>query len=109
MLLTSWNKYGSRRGSVGLNWYWRNCLQLPRGIGEQIKTFYSWLEGESAAQTQKINLEAVAAELAHFIITLHTIDASQGPLAGPDNFYRGGSLAVYDQEVRNALAILICI
>lgn len=38
-----------------------------------------------------------------FLIELQSIDASGGPLAGEHNFYRGGSLAVYDEESRNAI------
>jgi len=36
-------------------------------------------------------------------LTLQSIDASGCPLAGEHNFYKGGSLAVYDEEARNAI------
>lgn len=38
-----------------------------------------------------------------FLIELQSIDASGGPLAGEHNFYRGGALAVYDEESRHAI------
>src|SRR5699024_7353573 len=42
-------------------------------------------------------------DLAQFIKELHTIDASDGPIAGQHNFYRGGDLAFYHDETLQAL------
>jgi len=48
----------------------------------------------------------LAQDLAEFIKGLQRIDASEGPSAGAHNFYRGGDLAVYDQQTQNALDTL---
>jgi aminoglycoside phosphotransferase (APT) family kinase protein len=49
---------------------------------------------------------ARTADLAHFLVVLHGIDASNGPAAGPHNFHRGGSLAIYDSETRRSIGTL---
>ncbi|MCR8659466.1 aminoglycoside phosphotransferase family protein [Paenibacillus endoradicis] len=57
-----------------------------------------WLEGESLSPTNVNDLNSIATDLALFLIELQSINASSGPVAGAHNFYRGGSLAVYDEE-----------
>ena len=47
-----------------------------------------------------------ATALAQFLAALQRIDAEGGPPAGPHNFFRGGSLAVYDGETRQAIEAL---
>jgi aminoglycoside phosphotransferase (APT) family kinase protein len=37
---------------------------------------------------------------------LQRIDTAGGPLPGPHNFFRGGPLTVYDEETRQAIAVL---
>jgi aminoglycoside phosphotransferase (APT) family kinase protein len=89
-------------------------LQIPRplAMGEPGEGYpwkwsvYDWIEAESAALAQIANLNDFAALLAQFLIALHSIDSTHGPLPGPHNFYRGGSLAIYDGETRRAFAIL---
>lgn len=44
--------------------------------------------------------------LAQFLLALQRIDPTGGPSPGPHNFYRGGPLATYDEETRQALAAL---
>ncbi|MDZ7926056.1 MAG: aminoglycoside phosphotransferase family protein [Agrobacterium sp.] len=85
----------------------------PLAIGEPGQDYpfpwsvYGWLEGEPLARhLGQINLATIAAEVAAFLKALHGIDATDGPLAGEHNFHRGGSLAVYDGEVRAATARL---
>ena len=41
--------------------------------------------------------------MGEFLNALQQCDATGGPLAGEHNFYRGGSLAVYDRETRAAI------
>jgi len=67
---------------------------------------YRWLDGETATVERIADLQLFAATLAHFLISLRRIDATGGPLPGPHNFYRGGSLTVYDAETRRALSVL---
>jgi aminoglycoside phosphotransferase (APT) family kinase protein len=65
-----------------------------------------WLEGETVASASFRDLDDLARRLAQFLIALHSIDSTGGPVAGPHSFYRGGSLATYDRETRKALAAL---
>jgi aminoglycoside phosphotransferase (APT) family kinase protein len=65
-----------------------------------------WLLGEAATQETIYNFSDFAKTLAQFLKSLQSIDSRNGPLAGPHSFYRGGSLAVYDAETRQAIAVL---
>jgi len=69
-------------------------------------SIYGWIEGESAAIAPIRNLDNFAHDLAQFLRALQRIDSTGGPNPGPHNFYRGGSLHVYDSETRESLAIL---
>jgi len=62
-----------------------------------------WLEGETLSHNKLNDLNQFASDLGTFLIELQSIDASGGPLAGKHNFYRGGSVAVYDEESRYAI------
>ena len=62
-----------------------------------------WIEGETVNYDNVCDLKELAVDLARFLKELQSIDASLGPLAGEHNFYRGGSLEVYDCETRNSL------
>ncbi|MBX9577518.1 MAG: phosphotransferase [Chthoniobacterales bacterium] len=48
----------------------------------------------------------VATSLAKFLIDLQRIDATDGPPAGLQSFYRGGTLVNYDTQLRRAFHIL---
>lgn len=84
----------------------------PLAIGEPAHGYpcrwsvYRWLEGDTVASTSMINLCEIATNLAQFLLALQRIDPIGGPLAGPDNFYRGGMLKKYDCQTRQAIAIL---
>lgn len=67
---------------------------------------YRWLEGETAIVGRIADLRQFAIELARFLATLQRVDPAGGPRPGGHNFYRGGPLAVYDAETRQALASL---
>ena len=67
---------------------------------------YKWLGGENASLENIDNLEQFAASLAEFLLALQSIDASNGPKAGRHNFFRGGNLAIYDLETRQAMKML---
>ncbi|HYD46399.1 MAG TPA: phosphotransferase, partial [Phenylobacterium sp.] len=47
-----------------------------------------------------------ATDLAGFLAALQAIGAEGGPAAGRHSFHRGGSLAVYDAQTREAIATL---
>lgn len=65
-----------------------------------------WLPGETASQARIDDPILFARELAAFLLALQRIDATAGPRAGPHSFYRGGDLAIYDQQTRDSVAAL---
>ncbi|WP_059173176.1 aminoglycoside phosphotransferase family protein [Bacillus sp. FJAT-27445] len=66
-------------------------------------SIYKWLDGETVTRENVIDLNQFAADLGGFLLELQSIDASDGPLAGVHNYYRGAHLSVYDNETRNAI------
>lgn len=66
-------------------------------------SIYKWLEGDPLTHNNIDNLNQLAKDLGSFLKELQSIDASGGPLAGKHNFYRGGSLSIYNKESRNAI------
>ncbi len=67
---------------------------------------YRWLPGKSAPVGRIGDRVQVAVALAGFLRALRRIDSGDGPAPGPHNFFRGGPLAVYDTETRNAIEAL---
>ncbi|EEK78323.1 acetyltransferase [Bacillus cereus] len=62
-----------------------------------------WIEGETVTKENVRDLNEFAADLGSFLVALQSIDASNGPIAGAHNFYRGGLISVYDEEARGAI------
>lgn len=69
-------------------------------------SIYGWLEGEPATDERIGDFGEFAIDLAGFLAALHRIDAAEGPPAGPQNYFRGGSLTVYDSQTREALRLI---
>jgi len=69
-------------------------------------SIFAWLPGETALAAPPADRVAFAQDLARFLAALQAIDATDGPPAGPHNFFRGGPLATYDAETRAAVAAL---
>jgi len=67
---------------------------------------YRWLNGEAAHPERVADLPRFAVELAQFLIALERIDVTGGPPPGQHNFSRGGPLATYDEETRQAIEML---
>jgi aminoglycoside phosphotransferase (APT) family kinase protein len=67
---------------------------------------YRWLEGETATRDRIADPGAAATELARFVAALHRIDATNGPLPGAHNSFRGDAPANRDGPVRSAIAAL---
>jgi aminoglycoside phosphotransferase (APT) family kinase protein len=67
---------------------------------------YCWLDGVPAESRAVAYSTAFAGDIAAFIAELQRIEPSGGPLPGPHNFFRGGPLAIYDAEVREAIGRL---
>lgn len=55
-------------------------------------SIYQWLEGETVTIERITNLNHFAESLANFLKALQNCDTVAAPMAGPDNFHRGGSL-----------------
>jgi aminoglycoside phosphotransferase (APT) family kinase protein len=66
----------------------------------------SWLPGETAVTAPSLDLSEMAHALADFLIALAHIDATGGPTSGQHSAFRGGSLAVFDAETRQAIQAL---
>lgn len=101
----------------------RRCLphlapQLPLPVPEPLAagapgagypwpwSVYRWLEGEPAASAPIKDRSRFATALAGFLSALQGIDPAGAPPPGAHNFHRGGELAVYDAETRQAVAAL---
>lgn len=87
-------------------------IPAPLAMGKPAERYpwrwsiYRWIEGDDAAHAFIADLSNFATGLAHFLIALQRINTMDGPLPGPRNFYRGGALAIYDVETRQAIAAL---
>jgi len=67
---------------------------------------YRWIPGEASNQANINSLFDFSRQLAAFLISLQRIEAASGPQPGLANFHRGGSLSVYDDQARSAIAAL---
>jgi aminoglycoside phosphotransferase (APT) family kinase protein len=82
---------------------------------------YRWIEGETLAACaahpepsalanlgacDDVDFVTIAKDLAQFLIALQRIEATGGPVAGAQNFYRGGDLATYSDETYAAIGAL---
>ncbi|WDZ76301.1 aminoglycoside phosphotransferase family protein [Ensifer adhaerens] len=67
---------------------------------------YRWLQGDTLAVERVADLRDMAKDLTHFLRALRQADAVDGPLPGDHNFHRGGPPAFYDEQTRQALALL---
>ncbi|SFC84953.1 aminoglycoside phosphotransferase family protein [Bacillus sp. UNCCL81] len=66
-------------------------------------TINEWIDGESLNKENISDLSQFAKELGQFLKEFQSIDAHGGPIAGKHNFFRGGNLAVYDQETKDSI------
>lgn len=98
--------------------YWLPKLapQLPLAIPKPVAmgkptneypwhwSIYQWLEGQTVTASRISDKNLFAENLAIFLKALQQCDTLGTPVAGPENFYRGGDLNVYDVDTRKALA-----
>lgn len=88
------------------------AIPVPLAMGKRSKEYpwhwsvYKWLKGDTAAINRINDLNQFAIALAEFLVAFQKCDTTGGPLAGEHNFYRGGNLAVYDGETREAIRLL---
>lgn len=69
-------------------------------------SIYRWLPGEVALPERIADRTQFATQLAQFLVALGEIDATDGPLPGQHNWWRGAPPSVYDEGTRDALARL---
>jgi aminoglycoside phosphotransferase (APT) family kinase protein len=87
-------------------------IPLPLAQGEPGEGYpfpwsiFSWLPGETAVTAPSLDLSEMAHALADFLIALAQIDATGGPTSGQHSAFRGGSLALFDAETRQAIQAL---
>lgn len=87
-------------------------ISTPLAMGNPSKEYplhwsiYKWLDGDTASIERISDLNQFAIALAEFLVALQQCDATGGPLPGEHNFYRGGDLAIYEDETREAIKIL---
>lgn len=67
---------------------------------------YEWIDGDPAGIDSIGDLTSFADGLAAFLVALRRVDPTGGPTPGLHNWYRGGPLRVYDQQVRRACQVL---
>lgn len=86
------------------------AIPKPIAMGEPSEVYpwhwsvYEWLEGDTATIEGVSDLSKFSTKLSCFLNAFHQCDTTGAPVAGPDNFYRGGDLKVYDDETRNTIA-----
>ena len=69
-------------------------------------SIYRWIEGETATIGRIADPHRFATGLARFLVALQRVDPTDGPPPGPHNFFRGGSLMIYNAETRQAITAL---
>jgi aminoglycoside phosphotransferase (APT) family kinase protein len=69
-------------------------------------SIYRWIPGEVASPEAIKSLPDFSRQLARFLVSLQKIDSTNGPRPGSQNFYRGGNLSIYDDQVRFSIAAL---
>ena len=67
---------------------------------------YKWLDGDPASIGPIEDTTEFATDLAGFLTALQEVDSTGGPEPGLHNFFRGGSLQVYDGQTRDAISKL---
>lgn len=67
---------------------------------------YGWIEGEPASSGGIDDLTRFAADIAGFLVALRRVDAAGGPPPGLHSAFRGGPIAIWDVETRNAIDAL---
>ena len=78
----------------------------PSDVFRRVWSVYRWLDGETAGSNPPADRVAFAEDVAAFLDALYRIDATGGPAAGEQSFWRGAPLSRYDRQTRKAIADL---
>jgi aminoglycoside phosphotransferase (APT) family kinase protein len=99
-------------------WLPRLASQLPLAIPEPVASgrpseeypwpwsVRRWLPGRAASRNVIRDPALFASDLAGFLVALQGVDPVGGPSAGSHSFYRGAKLDIYDEQTREAIAVL---
>jgi aminoglycoside phosphotransferase (APT) family kinase protein len=66
---------------------------------------YRWIEGETLSTGRIDDRVELARDVADLLRTLNSLDATDGPRAGLQNFMRGLPLTVWEDQVRKAVEV----
>lgn len=84
----------------------------PLAIGEPTDGYplrwsiYRWLPGDTARPENVPDMVGFATDVGRFLAAMQSIESVSGPPPGPHNFYRGGGLATYNAQTRQAITVL---
>ena len=84
----------------------------PLALGQPGRGFpwawsiYRWIPGATLASSHPRDTSELAADLAGFLNALHRAPAEDAPSPSKENFFRSADLAVYDQQLREALDLV---
>lgn len=87
-------------------------IPTPLGLGKPGHGYiwnwsiYNWIDGETVSKSQSIDKVRLASQLASFLKVLYQIPTNGGPLPGEHNYYRGGKISTYRNDILKALKIL---
>lgn len=87
-------------------------ITTPFALGKPCKDYpwhwsiNQWIEGEVASFERVKDMNQFAIQLSQFLNEFQRIDSTGGPIAGAHNFYRGGSLSAYDEEMSKAIPLI---
>lgn len=83
---------------------------LARGVPDEACPFswsvYRYVSGDPATRENIRDLDAFARRVAEVLKAMQGVETNGAPRAGPHNFFRGGPLSVYDEDVRDLLVRL---
>jgi len=88
------------------------AIPKPLALGEPAEGYpwhwsiYAWLPGDTADRAAADDPVRLARSIAGFLQALHAVEPTGGPTPGPHNFYRGGPLRHYEDEMREAVSWL---
>lgn len=78
----------------------------PSEVFPRVWSVYRWLDGDVAGADPPADRVRFAVDVAAFLEALYRIDATGGPDAGEQSFWRGAPLIRYDRQTRKAIADL---